>query len=215
MTQSCPRCGAELAPRQAYCVDCGAETAPANPRARRARVPGGSRVWSLLGLLVLAAVGALVAITVSRGSDSEVLVATRYRVAHGPARTRPVTTTTPVATTTLPDVRPVVPLTRPKANARKRTSKLTTWRAADAYTVVLASLPSVSGRTLAVATAKTALTKGLRTVGILDSKRFSSLHPGYLVVFTGTFESNAAAQRRVAEAKAAGFGSAYARQITR
>ena len=215
--RTCPRCGASQGggrndSGQEYCVECGyafGRAAPAGPTR--------SRVWPLLALLLLGSAGALVAIAVSRGQDTELIVATKYRLAKGAPPARPVSATT-LATTTLPDVTPIVPLTPTKRvprPRRPRSTTLTRWTATDAYTVVLASVPSTTGAGLARSTARDALAKGLHKVGILDSAGFASLHPGYLVVFTGVFESNAAALRRVAEARSVGYASAYARQITR
>ena len=56
---------------------------------------------------------------------------------------------------------------------------------------------------------------GLPSVGILDSKDFAGLHPGYFAVFSGVYSSNADASQHLTEAKAAGFSAAYARQVTR
>ena len=39
------------------------------------------------------------------------------------------------------------------------------------------------------AEARKALASGLEQVGVLDSDRFSSLHPGYYVVFSGVYGS--------------------------
>jgi hypothetical protein len=209
--RTCPRCGASQAPGQDYCVECGHALAPARLAARSR-----SRAWPLLGLLLLASVGALVAIAVSRGEDTELIVATKYRLAKGPRPARTLATTT-LATTTLPDVTPIVPLTPTKrvpTPKRRRSTTLTRWTATGGYTVVLASVPSATGAKLARSTARDALAKGLHTVGILDSARFASLHPGYLVVFTGVFDSNADALKRVAEARSLGYAAAYARQIT-
>jgi hypothetical protein len=52
-------------------------------------------------------------------------------------------------------------------------------------------------------------------VGVLDSSRFSSLHPGYYVVFSGIYSSSALAERGRAAATAKGFAASYTRQITR
>ena len=66
-----------------------------------------------------------------------------------------------------------------------------------------------------VEVAKRALAQGLPSVGILDSKDFAGLHPGYLVVFSGVYSSESEAGRHLSEATAAGFSAAYARQVTR
>lgn len=168
-------------------------------------------VWPILAVLLLAALGALVAIAVSRGDDGkETLVATTL-----PARTtvprRPIFRTSPAATTVPPIVRTVAP---PTTTAPK-TARLTKWTLTDGYTLVLASIPKTNGRASAVQIAKRALEEGLPDVGILDSEDFAGLHPGYYVVFSGVYDSNAAAAAHVSRAETAGFTSPYTRQVTR
>ena len=82
------------------------------------------------------------------------------------------------------------------------------------WTIVLDSLPSVNGRAPAVAEARQALHLGLKKVGVLDSASFSSLHPGYYVVFAGIYDSQAAAQSSIIDAHQKGYGGAYPRRIT-
>ena len=67
---------------------------------------------------------------------------------------------------------------------------LSTWpRETDAWTIVLQSIPKAQGRADAVAVAAAAQEKGLPRVGVLDSGRYASLHPGYWTVFTGVYET--------------------------
>jgi hypothetical protein len=87
-------------------------------------------------------------------------------------------------------------------------------RARSAWTLVLASLPTSSGRKAAVAKARKALDADLSQVGVLDSARYSSLHPGYYVVFSGVYDSLGDAQDAVSEAADSGYENAYARRIT-
>jgi hypothetical protein len=80
--------------------------------------------------------------------------------------------------------------------------------------VVLESIPeSAAGLANARTKAERALRAGLPTVGILESSRYTSLHPGYYVVFSGVFPALAQAQVAAARAHAA-FPGAYAREIT-
>ena len=76
------------------------------------------------------------------------------------------------------------------------------------------SVPTSGGRAHAEQLAKAALKAGLTSVGVLDSSRYSSLHPGYYVVFSGVFNSLAAAQGALTSARSGGYPSAYARAIT-
>ena len=67
---------------------------------------------------------------------------------------------------------------------------LASWPAgADAWSIVLASIPKRQGRPAAKALADEARQRGLPRVGILDSNRYASLHPGYWIVFTGVYET--------------------------
>ena len=83
------------------------------------------------------------------------------------------------------------------------------------WTVVLASYPETGSRAAPVAAATRAARAGLPEVGILDSAGFSSLHPGYYVVFSGIYSAPADAETALRTAHASGFGSAYSRQISR
>jgi hypothetical protein len=49
----------------------------------------------------------------------------------------------------------------------------------------------VNGRDAAVARAEEARRKGLRRVGVLDSSRYASLRPGYWMMFSGRYPSEA------------------------
>jgi hypothetical protein len=54
-----------------------------------------------------------------------------------------------------------------------------------------------------LARAKTARRKGLSQVGVLDSSRYASLHPGYWIVFSGVYSSEAEATSALEDARAA------------
>ena len=74
---------------------------------------------------------------------------------------------------------------------------------------------STNGQAGAVAEARQALGLGLKPVGVIDSSAFSSLHPGYFVVFFGIYENEAEAQSHVIEAHRRGYREPYPRRITR
>lgn len=117
---------------------------------------------------------------------------------------RPATTAPPVRTT------PTTP-TRPAGDG------LTAWPPdRNGYTVVLASLPGGGPAALAQARARAlaAARAGLPQTGVLRSDGFASLHPGYDVVFSGIYRTQAEAQRAAAAAQSRVPG-AYPRQITR
>jgi len=93
-------------------------------------------------------------------------------------------------------------------------AKLRTWPARNGYTIVLAQVPAVTGRTAATSRARQAIAARLPAVGILASDRYSSLHPGYSVVFSGVYSSLDDALAALPRA-ARRFRGAYAQQITR
>jgi hypothetical protein len=209
---TCPHCGAARGADSEYCTGCGLPRMrmPGRAQILRDRFSGNS-VWPVLMVLLLAALGALVAIAVSRGDDGRTtLVATRL-----PARTTvprvPIFGTDTTATTVLP----VVTTTPPPVTTTAKRTTLTEWTIPDGYTLVLASVPRANGRASAVQIAKRALAQDLPEVGVLDSKDFSGLHPGYFVVFSGIYKSNSDASSHLSEAQKAGFAAPYARRITR
>ena len=95
------------------------------------------------------------------------------------------------------------------------TAGLAVWPAqGTAYTDVLESVPLSSGRTIAVARARAAKAAGLPKAGVLVSADYTSLHPGYYVVFSGVFSTPAAASRALATVHARGFPAAYVARVT-
>jgi hypothetical protein len=168
--------------------------------------------WRVLGFFVLAALGALVAIVVSgRANGTPSLVATQ------PPSLPTTTTTAPTVvepTVQPPVTQPPTVTTTPKP-VHHPSGGLVPWPNRDGYTVVLQSLPTSATRANAVRTAKQAIAAGLKDVGVLDSAAYSSLHPGYYVVFAGIYPSSSAAGAAVSAAHAAGFPAAYARPVTR
>ena len=68
---------------------------------------------------------------------------------------------------------------------------------------MLASIPQTEGRRVAVARTREARRKRLSPVGILDSSSYASLHPGYWVVFTGIYSSEAEATSALQPARRA------------
>jgi hypothetical protein len=229
--QTCPRCGAAREPRQEYCVECGLrlpKTTGALAGFRRWWIGRfgwypGDWVWvSLLGLLVAIA-GAAVAIAVTghKGKGGTTIVASP-----------PATTTTSAQTTTTTPALPKPPEPTTTTTTRTTTTTTTTttaparttttagpngqvvWPAATSgWTVVLGSYPVSQGQAAAATAARRAAASGLPQVGMLASAAWSSLHPGYYVVFSGIYPSNAAAQAALAHAQAGGYATAYVRQI--
>jgi hypothetical protein len=170
----------------------------------------GRRVLPGLALIVAAGAGAASALWLAdRSSANPTVVATSP-----PASSLQQTQTAPepstaATTTATTATAPAPPPPPPPAKT------LVPWPAGrSGWTIVLDSLPTVNGRAPAVAEARQALHLGLKKVGVLDSARFSSLHPGYYVVFFGIYTSQAAAQSSIIDAHQKGYGGAYPRRIT-
>jgi hypothetical protein len=224
----CPRCGAPYQPGQEYCLECGQRLQPASgvfgrlagAWQRRLGWYPGDWIWPVLLCLVLAVAGAAAAIVLSdAGAGNNTIVATQGGAPHSPATAPPTTTvalpTVPSGTPTGPPTTPTAP--PPATTTAPRPGALTTWPAGESgYTVVLESIPSAGdGRALALARARSAARAGLPKVGILDSSDYSSLHPGYFVVFSGIYAARDEADRAQSTANGKGFQAAYVRQITR
>ena len=221
--QRCPRCETPYDETQEYCLECGGKLPSRGGlvallgsawRRRLGWYPG-DWIWPvLLALVVAAAAGAASALWLTdRSSASDQTIVATSPAASSLQQTRtapePTTTTTPTAATngtTLTAPGPPPPLRPAK--------RLSTWpQGRSAWTIVLDSLPRVNGRALANTEAQQALRLGLKRIGILNSSQFSSLHPGYYVVFMGIYESQAEAQSAIIDAHRGGYGGAYPRQI--
>jgi hypothetical protein len=213
----CPRCNATVDPNQEYCLECGTRL----PHGQRASAGSGQRqgwaaapwvVPALLGLVVaVLGTGAAIAISsegdepsaVSTATGGSLTVTNDVSTLTAPEPTEPTTTTAP-ATTTAPTT-----TAKPPANP----ASIVWPRDRRGWTIVLLSLPQSNG--LAAANAKAAQLRrgGLRRVGVLDSDRYASLHPGYYVIFTGIFDSEAEAASALQRARAVCDCTAYQREI--
>ena len=223
----CPRCGAPHGVDQEYCLECGYRLGPAAGvfgrlssawEARFGWYPG-DWVWRVLLGFVIAVAGATAAIILTgAGSGKSTLVATKGGPPHVPTTAAETATVAlPSVSTEAPSGPPTTPSAPPPATTTTpRPGGVTDWPANQTgFTVVLESIPSSAGRSLALDRARAASRAGLPQVGVLDSSRYSSLHPGYFVIFSGIYSSRAEADRARAGALAKGFGAAYTREITR
>jgi hypothetical protein len=223
LEQSSPRWGAPPEPDQEYCLECGLRlpaTSGGLARARRSWVKRvgwypGDWIWTTLLALAVAAGGAGVAIFATGSADSSntgtTYVATSPSVpltSPGPA---PVSS---VDTSTLPTP-PEPPTTRTRPTPKPPRNGRTPWPAGQTgWTVVLESLPATSsGRRAAEARADRAAKGGLPEVGILVSSRYSTLHPGYFVIYSGIYDTRSEAESNRRATASAGFSSSYVRQI--
>ncbi|HXF97829.1 MAG TPA: hypothetical protein VNJ46_04375, partial [Gaiellaceae bacterium] len=147
-----------------YCLECGLRLGGAAPAAG-----GAGWVRRSLAALVVAAAGGAAAVAASGGGSG----GERLLTATGGFAAPPAATT----------------LASPGASRGVAAWPL----GEEGWTVVLASVPQTRGRTPALRVARAARRAGLAPVGILDSSRFASLHPGYWVVFAGVYGSEAEA----------------------
>lgn len=212
--RECPECGSPAEASQEYCLHCG-HRLPPDPVAagvpRRALASGGP-AWTLLvtGVIALLAAAVVAAVQLTTDEQRGTLVAT------SPQPTIIPTTEPPEPTVTVPTTTAPQPTTPPPTQPPPRADRVIEWPAAtDGWTLVLASIPEGAGnRAVATRQARQALDRGLRQVGVLVSSRYSSLHPGYLVVFSGVYANRSAAEQALSRARVAGYPSAYTRQIT-
>jgi hypothetical protein len=171
----CPRCREPLATGQEYCLECGARVTDGTMRLGSPWQSNWSLRAAATAIIALVGAAAAIAATGSDGGGNDIVTAI------GGFATAPATTT---------DASPVGP------------SAVTEWPAGeDGWTITLASLPQTGGRPAALARARAARGKGLPQVGILDSSRYASLHPGYWVVFTGVYASEAEATSALESAR--------------
>lgn len=219
---TCPRCDAAVEPAQEYCLECGARLDRIPPGAveraadRVAARHEWAAPWLLPALLslVIAVIGTAAAIAISNDGEERVAVSTATggsltvtestATLTAPEPTAPATTAPPPTTAPPATTAPPPPPVNPAA---------ITWpRDRRGWTIVLLSLPQANGRAAAAAQATRARSGGLRRVGVLDSSRYASLHPGYYVVFQGVYASEAEAASALQRARAV-FPSAYQREI--
>jgi hypothetical protein len=219
---ACPRCGTPSAPYQEYCLECGLRLPVARgvisvlSTAWRRRLPWypGDWIWPVLLGLVIAALAATGAILATRddGSPTKTLAATTEPP---PAGTGTVPETEPTGTGEEPPPPPAGTDTEPIEPPPPPTGAggLTEWPPGQSgFTVVLASLPESSGRGPAVRAGRKAADAGLSEVGVLNSSDYSSLHPGYYVVFSGIYNSLDEARSGLDTARAS-YPQAYTREI--
>ncbi|MGA9760836.1 MAG: hypothetical protein WBQ14_00215 [Gaiellaceae bacterium] len=220
----CPECGALVEPSQEYCLVCGtrlSESGSAGLAERwRHALPLADKDWGwpVLIALTIAVLASVFAILAVQGDKSTTLQAL------GPSvqTTTPEAATTAASQTTTSDTSSETGTTGTLATGTTSTSTspirtgggLIAWPGPAAYTIVLASLPVSGGKEAARQKALEAVHSGLGPdVGVLTSSDFSSLHPGYYVIFSGVYESQSEALKHRSAAERAGFNSPYVKRV--
>ena len=215
--RACPRCGAELAPDQEWCLSCGNAVGTRIAPTPRWRVP-----IAIVGTVLALLVAALVLSLVELGGDPQPVAKNPAptpapTVAPGDGAAAPAPTTapapgatpeagatpTPTPATTSPDEDEPSAIPTPGGVTAPTTGGLTQWpEGKTAWTVVIASTASRADAE------KKARAAGA-DAGVLHSDEYSSLRKGYWVVFAGQYDDQKAAQS-AAEGKG---GGAYARRV--
>lgn len=216
-TTACPRCGAPLRPDQDWCLNCGTAVTT-----DVAGAPGWRTPVAIVGAVLAVAAAALVFAFLQISDDAD-------QVAQAPAPT-PAPTAAPVTPTATPTpALTATPTPTPSATATPGTTPTPTPDASatpgattaptgtvgswpegeDAWTVVLFSSTAENE---ARDKAQEFADQG-KPVGVLQSDDYSSLRPGFWVVFSGQYETQEEAQTAAED-----FGStapgAYARRVT-
>lgn len=228
----CPRCGRPLREEQDWCLNCGAAATS------RIAAPAGWRapLAVIAAVVALAFAGLLIAfLAVSDDSDELTRLAAQQAAQPAATATPAPPAATPAATpvpSATPGGQTVPPATAgddagdlpgldslPQANDANDaggssgsggSSKVGTWPSGrSAFTVVLLSSPSRAGANRRARE----LAKSGTDVGVLDSDDFKSLNGGFFVVFSGQFDSRAAAEDALGSLSGDTPG-AYVRRVT-
>lgn len=229
----CPYCAAPLRPGQDWCLNCGAAVTTQLAGASGWRTP-----IAIVGIVLALAAAALVFAFLQVSDDADRQVAQGPGTTPTPAPAIPGVVTpvpgatpgvTPIpgvatpATTPIPGVATPAPLPSaaptpfptvnpvpsPAATTSGPIGSVASWpTGTTAYTIIL-----LSGKNKAAAEkkAKEFADQGLNT-GVLNSSDYSSLRPGYWVVFSGQYDTREAA-KTAADGIRDKAPQAYPRQI--
>lgn len=183
-------------------------------------------VWAALVALALATltVGAIVGMVTTDDRDgSNASSGTNAAAAPAEAGTSvpatptdvlPPTVSVPPATEVPTDTGFTIPPDTSTVPGATEPSSAGTWPPGQpGYTIILASVAEAQGRSEADSVAQRATAAGLTQVGVLRSADFSSLRPGWWVVYSGVYGTDAEARAALPQARAAGFASAYPRRV--
>ena len=212
----CPRCGHAMAADQEWCLACGAAASTEVAEPRGWRVP----IMLTGGLALLAILGVVLALVALSGGgekletptptpSAQAAVPTTSPIPTATATVSPLPTESAAPTVTASPTETASPTDTPDSNTGSDTgSTFTGWPGGNGWTVIIASKNSQSA---AETVATEAQGKGL-TVGILKSDDFSSLNPGYQVVFTEKFDSKSAAEDTLSDVRK-DYADAYVKEV--
>lgn len=203
----CGGCGMPLAAGSEFCTNCGTALRPvvawrSPERTNRSLIVGTGVAAAIV------AVGAVTAILLVGGGDS---ATSSPASAASPVAVPTATVTTIIRTRTVGTAaRRSSPAPQPVPAAASPRSAGAWPAGTTGYSVFLGAL-STEARARVVQDRANA--SGLNA-GILESSRFSSLRPGYWVVFTGIYPDKSSISSHVALAREKGFSDAYARLVS-
>ncbi|HWH44632.1 MAG TPA: SPOR domain-containing protein [Thermoleophilaceae bacterium] len=207
-TVSCPRCGAAADAGQLLCVECGQRIALAWRQPPSWRLPA-----AVVGGVVLAAGIALALALADVAGDAEQVASAPVPTAAAPAPAPVPTDSAPVPTDSAPapPAAEEEPAPAPAPEEPSRTGgDLESWPAdTSAYTVILVSSED---RAAAERRASSMADEGI-PAGVLQSDDYSSLNPGYWVVFAGRFDTSEDAEKEAEKYASRGFPGGYPRFV--
>jgi hypothetical protein len=231
-TGTCPRCNAPVTDDQHWCLNCGHALT-----SRVAGAPGWRTPIVIVGaVIVLAIAGLLVAFLSLSDEDKTKAVASAATPAQtpvpvtgpsgptgasptgasgpsgpsGPTGATPEDEGTPAPDTSIPEPSPTPTstATKPSSTPSGPSGELAEWPTGKtAFTVII-----YSGTTKPLAEAKARSLSSLSELGLLRSRDYSSLRPGYWVVFKGQYDNLAQAQAAAKSVQSDAPG-AYAKQV--
>ena len=205
--QQCSGCGAPMDVDQTYCLECGEPTPLAPPLPRPV-----SPWWVAAAVVAVAAAGVFGYALASRGPFVEVggetaaIQAAPSETASAPVQGPPTAEGSEVVTVpSAPSAAGAVPW----PSASPPVGAPTDWPAGrSGWTVVVASTPTeAEARAIAQRVQSTG-----HPAGVLLSSDYSTLRPGYYVVFSGVLDSHAQAAGRAAQLSTA-YPGAYPAEV--
>jgi hypothetical protein len=215
---TCPSCGAPAEAGQLMCLECGSRLALDYQRPPSWRLPA-----AVAGAVVVLA-GAALAFTLAQVTDDAGKTAAQApaqagATGAGGAQPAPADAQAPTAPAPSPAPTTSAPAAVPPAESTPApatpapAAPAEGWPAGkEAFTVVLASMPT---KEAADAKLKAARDAGIAGAAVLHSDDFPSLKPGYWVVFDGQFDDVSQATSQAEQDRGKGFADAYPRFVSK